>query len=506
MEILNSIITFFMKRRYSQIEFFMKNPLDAQQYWLTNLVNLAEDTEWGRKYEYKTIRNEREFKERVPISSYEELFPYIERCMKGQQNILWPSEIKMFSKSSGTTNAKSKFIPVSQESLEECHYKGGKDMMCLYVHNRPNSMLFAGKGLSIGGSLQPNHLNPDSDSYCGDVSALIMKNLPFWAEIIRTPELKIALMDKWEEKIEKMAISTMKENVTSMQGVPTWTIFLIKRILEISGKQNILEVWPNLELFVHGAVAFGPYRDLFKTLIPSKKMNYMEVYTASEGFFGIQDRLAHDEMLLMLDYGIFYEFLPLDELGKDFPKTLSLDEVELNKPYAMVISTNAGLWRYLIGDTIKFTSLKPFRIKITGRTKHFINAFGEELMVENAEAAIAHAAHRTHSIIANFTAGPKFIGNENKGTHEWIVEFEKPPLHMTTFIDLLDNKLKELNSDYEAKRHADIALTKPIVHAVHKDTFYKWMDKRGKLGGQNKVPRLANDREYLDSILEMLEK
>jgi hypothetical protein len=504
MEILNSIITFFMKRRYSQIEFFMKNPLDTQQYWLTNLVNSAEDTEWGRRFDYKSIHNERAFKERIPVSSYEELYPYIERCMKGEQNILWPSEMKMFSKSSGTTNAKSKFIPVSSESLEECHYKGGKDMMCLYVHNRPRTNLFAGKGLSIGGSLQPNHFNPDSDSYCGDVSALIMKNLPFWAEIIRTPELKIALMDKWEEKIEKMAHSTMKENVSSIQGVPTWTIFLIKRILEISGKQNILEVWPNLEVFVHGAVAFGPYKDLFKTLIPSKKMRYMEVYTASEGFFGIQDRLHSDDMLLMLDYGIYYEFMPLDELGKEFPKTLSLEEVEINTPYALIISTNAGLWRYLIGDTVKFTCLKPFRIKITGRTKHFINAFGEELMVENAEVAIAHAAHKTHSIIANFTAGPKFIGDQNKGTHEWIVEFEKEPQQISLFIELLDNKLKELNSDYEAKRSSDIALELPILHAVPKGTFYLWMDRRGKLGGQNKVPRLANDREYVDSILEMI--
>lgn len=484
----------------------MKNPIDAQQFWLTNLVNSADDTEWGRKYDYVSIHNEREFKERIPVSTYEQLYPYIERCMKGEQNVLWPSEIKMFSKSSGTTNAKSKFIPVSEESLEECHYKGGKDMMCLYVHNRPQANLFSGKGLSIGGSLHPNHFNPHSDSYCGDVSALIMKNLPFWAEIIRTPELKIALMDKWEEKIEKMAISTMKENVTSIQGVPTWTIFLIKRILELSGKENILDVWPNLELFVHGAVAFGPYRDLFKLLVPNKKMNYMEVYTASEGFFGIQDRLSHDDMLLMLDYGIYYEFMPLEEINKDYPKTLSLEEVQVNIPYAMVISTNAGLWRYSIGDTIKFTNLKPYRIKITGRTKHFINAFGEELMVENAETAIAHASHKSQSIISNFTAGPKFIGSDNKGAHEWIIEFEKAPTNLSLFVDHLDSKLKEVNSDYEAKRTGEIALSKPIVHAVEKGTFYKWMDLRGKLGGQNKVPRLANDREYLDSILEMLSK
>ena len=379
-------------------------------------------------------------------------------------------------------------------------------MMCLYVNNRPETMLFAGKGLSIGGSYQANHLNPDSDSYCGDVSALIIKNLPYWAQFIRTPDVKIALMDKWEEKLEMMARNTMNENVTSFHGVPTWSVFLIKRILEITGKSDILEVWPNLEVFVHGGVAFGPYRDLFKTLIPSQKMNYMEVYNASEGFFGIQDRLDHDDMLLMLDYGIYYEFMPLAELGKEHPHTLSLDEVELDTPYALIISTNAGLWRYQIGDTIKFTSLKPFRIKIAGRTKHFINAFGEELMVENAETAIAFAAHKTHAVIANFTAGPKFIDSKSRGAHEWIIEFEKEPINLTAFVDALDNKLRDVNSDYDAKRTGDIALELPLVHSVAKNTFYRWMESRGKLGGQNKVPRLANDREYLDSILSLINK
>ena len=482
----------------------MKNPLEAQQYWLTYLVNTAEDTAFGKKHDFRSIRTESDFKEHIPISTYEQLSPYIERCMKGEQNVLWPTEIKMFSKSSGTTNDRSKYIPVTEESLEECHYKGGKDMMCLYVENRPETTIFSGKGLSIGGSYQPNPLNPDSDSYCGDVSALIIKNLPYWAQFIRTPDVKIALMDQWEEKLEMMAQNTMLENVTSLHGVPTWTIFLMKRVLEKTGKQNILDVWPNLEVFVHGGVAFGPYRDLFKTLVPTKKMNYMEVYNASEGFFGIQDRLGHDDMLLMLDYGIYYEFLPLDELGTEHPHTLSLEQVELHKPYALIISTNAGLWRYMIGDTIKFTSLNPFRIKIVGRTKHFINAFGEELMVENAETAIAYAAHKTQAIMANFTAGPKFIGTENRGSHEWIVEFEKEPHHLNQFVELLDQKLREVNSDYDAKRKGDIALELPTVHSVPMHTFYKWMEKRGKLGGQNKVPRLANDRQYLDSILQMI--
>ena len=495
-----------MKRRFSQIEFFMENPHDAQQYWLTYLVNTADDTVFGRKHDFKSIRTTQDFKEQIPVSSYEQLHTYIERCMKGEQNVLWPTDIKMFSKSSGTTNARSKYIPVSDESLEECHYKGGKDMMCLYVNNRPETNLFSGKGLSIGGSYTSNHMNPDPESYCGDVSALIIKNLPFWAQIIRTPEVKIALMDKWEEKLEMMARSTMNENVTSFHGVPTWSIFLLKRILEITGKSNILEVWPNLEVFVHGGVAFGPYRDLFKSLIPTGNMNYMEVYNASEGFFGIQNQLDQDDMLLMLDYGIYYEFLPLDQVDKEFPNTLSLEQVELYVPYALVISTNAGLWRYLIGDTIKFTSLKPYKIKIAGRTKHFINAFGEELMVENAEVAIAFAANKTGSVILNFTAGPKFIENNKRGSHEWIIEFDKAPENLDAFTEILDAKIREVNSDYDAKRAGNIALDLPLVHSVEKDTFYKWMDKRGKLGGQNKVPRLANDREYLDSLLKMINK
>jgi hypothetical protein len=444
----------------------------------------------------------REFQERVPVTTYEELYPYIERVMMGEQNLLWPSKIEWFAKSSGTTNARSKFIPVSPESLEDCHYKGGKDMLSIYVNLYPETKLFTGKGLSIGGSHRPSELNAKVN--CGDVSAVIMQNLPIWAEAMRTPPLKVALMDKWEEKIEKMVELTVQENVTSMSGVPTWTYVLLKRILEVTGKNNILEVWPNLELFTHGAVAFGPYRQLFRELIPSDKMNYLEVYNASEGFFGIQDQAGtEDEMLLMLDYGVYYEFIPMDQFEEDNPKTLTLDQVELGKNYAIVISTNAGLWRYKIGDTIRFTSLSPYRIKISGRTKHFINAFGEEVIVENAEAAITKACDVTGAVITNFTAAPIFMESGKRGGHEWLIEFEKVPNNLKQFTYVLDETLREVNSDYDAKRQNDIALQGPVVHAAPQGTFMNWLRHKGKLGGQNKVPRLSNSREYLEEIMQV---
>ncbi len=502
MAILNSIITWIMKKRIHQMELFMKYPVDVQNDLLKQLIQSASQTEWGKKYEYSSVDKLRVFKERVPISTYEDLFPYIERIMKGEQNILWSTKVTWFAKSSGTTNARSKFIPITQESLEDCHFKGGKDMLSIYVNNYPETQMFDGKGLTIGGSHQINHLNPDS--YYGDVSAVIMQNLPFWAQIIRTPKLEIALMDKWEDKIAKMVETTVDENVTSLSGVPTWTIVLIQNILAATGKKTILDVWPNLEVFVHGAVSFSPYRQLFKELIPSPDMRYMETYNASEGFFGIQDQTNSEELLLMLDYGIFYEFIPMENIDQEQPNTLTLEEVALGKNYALVISTNAGLWRYMIGDTVRFTSLNPFRIKISGRTKHFINAFGEEVVVENADIAITKASKATGAIIADYTAGPIYVQNESKGAHEWIIEFEKEPSDMDYFAEILDVTLREINSDYDAKRYKNMALKAPLVHHAPKDTFYNWMKSRGKLGGQHKVPRLSNDRIYLDEILKMM--
>lgn len=499
MEWLNALLAWLMKRRFSQIERFMHYPHDVQHELFKYLISNAKNTEWGKKYAYKDLQNIAQFKERVPISSYEQLYPYIERMMKGEQNVLWSSEIKCFAKSSGTTNARSKFIPVSEEALEECHYKGGKDMLCLYVNNYPETKIFQGKMLGIGGSYQQNHLNPNT--YYGDVSALIMKNLPIWAEFLRTPSLEIALMSKWEEKIEKIAQTTIKENVTALSGVPTWTIVILQRILEITGKANICEVWENIEAFFHGAVAFAPYKSLFRSLIPSEMMNYMETYNASEGFFGIQDQKNLDELLLMLDYGVYYEFIPMEHFEAENPKTLGLDEVEIGKNYALVISTNAGLWRYKIGDTVRFTSLSPYRIKITGRTKHFINAFGEELVIENADTAIEKACRQTGAMVNDYTAAPIYLEIGNKGGHEWIIEFEKAPNSLEKFVHILDETLRQVNSDYDAKRYMDIALVMPKVHAVPKGTFYEWMRKRGKLGGQNKVPRLSNSRTYVEDIL-----
>jgi hypothetical protein len=491
-----------MKKRMHQIELFIKYPYDVQDEWFQTLISTAKNTEWGKKYGYESIINQDQFKERVPIQTYDTLKPYIEKMLNGEHNILWPTDIKWFAKSSGTTNDRSKFIPVSEESLEECHFKGGKDLLSLYCNNRPDTKIFTGKCLVLGGSHQINQLNADSSF--GDLSAVLIKNLPFWAEFYRTPEMSITLMDNFEEKIEKMARATIDVNVTNISGVPTWNIVLAKRVLEITGKNNLLEVWPNLEFYFHGAVNFKPYREQFKKLIPSDNMYYLETYNASEGFFGIQDQPNSEEMLLMLDYGIYYEFLPMEDINKEDPKTLSLDEVQLNKNYALIISTNAGLWRYMIGDTIKFTSLTPHRIQITGRTKHFINAFGEELIIDNAEKGLSKACAETGAIIRDYTACPIYFEGNNAGGHEWIIEFEVKPDNLERFTDVMDQTLREINSDYDAKRYKDMALSRPKLHLAPDGTFYEWMKSRGKLGGQHKVPRLANDRGYVDEILKLL--
>lgn len=504
MDIINSILTWVMKKRIHDIELFIKYPHDVQHELFKKLLAEARNTEFGKKYGFRNITSYEQYKERVPVHAYEDLFPYIERLMRGEQNILWPSEITWFAKSSGTTNARSKFIPVSSEALEDCHFKGGKDLISIYVNNYPDTRMFTGKGLTIGGSHQINEFDPNANSYYGDVSAVIIKNLPLWAQFIRTPSMDVALMDKWEEKIEKMARVTSEENVTNLVGVPTWTILLIQRVVEITGAKNILEVWPDLEVFFHGAVAFEPYRELFKKLIPSDSMNYCETYNASEGFFGIQDQKDSTELLLMLDYGIFYEFIPFEDLDKENPRTLPLEQVEVGKNYAMLISTNAGLWRYNIGDTVKFTSVNPYRIRISGRTRHFINAFGEEVIIENAETAITKACKETGAVIDNFTAAPIYFDEGSKGGHEWIIEFRQRPDDQEKFNRVLDETLRQINSDYDAKRYQDMALLPPVIHSVEEGTFYQWMKKRNKLGGQNKVPRLSNNREHIDDILAMI--
>jgi len=491
-----------MQKRIHQIELFIKYPHDVQEEWFQNLISAAEATEWGRKYDFKSIYTVEEFKNRVPISDYDGLKVYIDRMIKGEQNILWPSDIKWFAKSSGTTADRSKFIPVSLEALEECHYQGGKDMLTIFCHNKPNNKVFTGKTVVIGGSSQINNFSPDS--YYGDLSSILIRNLPFWAEFLRTPTMEVTLNPNFEEKIEQIAQLTIKENVTSLAGVPTWNIVMAKRILEITGKDNLLDIWPNLEFYGHGGVSFIPYREQFKRLIPTDNMYYLENYNASEGYFGIQDQSDSDDLLLMLDYGIFYEFLPFENLEDEHPKTLGLHEVEIGKNYALIISTNAGLWRYKIGDTIKFTSLSPYRFQISGRTKQYINTFGEEVIVDNADQALKAACDATVAIIKDYTAGPVYFSNKDAGAHEWIIEFEKQPTDFNQFCDILDNTLREINSDYDAKRFKNMALAKPIIHNAPDNTFYNWMKSRGKLGGQNKVPRLANNRDYLDPLLKII--
>jgi hypothetical protein len=501
MAIVNSILKWIMKKRMHQIELFKKYPNEVQEEWLHDLITTAQATEWGKKYDYESISSPEVFKERVPIQDYDTLKPYIERMLKGEQNILWPSPIKWFAKSSGTTSDRSKFIPVSEEALEDCHYTGGKDLLSIYCQNRPNNAVFEGKGLVLGGSHQINEIGKTSS---GDLSAIIVQNLPFWAEYHRFPDIELTLNPNFEEKIEKIAHLALKENITSISGVPTWNIVLAKRILEISGKSNLLEVWPNLEFYFHGGVSFKPYREQFDQLIPSENMYYMENYNASEGYFAIQDVPNSDSMLLMLDYGIYYEFLPMENLLDEHPKTKNLSEVELGKNYAIIISTNAGLWRYMIGDTVKFTSLSPHRIQVSGRTKQYINTFGEELIVDNAEDALRVACKATGSIVRDYTAGPVYFKGNEAGAHEWIIEFEKVPDNVKHFFEVLDQALRQINSDYDAKRVKNMALKEPIIHIAKEGTFYQWMKKRGKLGGQNKVPRLSNDRVFLDDLLKMM--
>ncbi len=503
MSIISPALKGFMKLRQSAIDNFKLNPVDTQRQVFNDLLGSAQFTHFGKKYGFEKMDSLADFVSAVPIHEYESLYPYIQRVLEGEHNVLWPSPINWFAKSSGTSNDKSKFIPISKESLDENHYKAGKDVLALYLQNVPESKFMNGKCLVIGGSHQINQMN--ADSFYGDLSAVMLQNMPSYAQLVRTPDLSIALMDEWEEKIERMAQSTIHENVTYIAGVPTWTIVLIKRILEISGASNILDVWPNLELYVHGGVSFTPYRSQFAQFIPGDHMHYMETYNASEGFFAAQDQLNQEGMLLLLNHGIFYEFLPLDQLGSSNPQTVDIKGVELNKQYALIISSNGGLWRYMIGDTIQFTSLYPFRIKVTGRVRHFINAFGEEVIVENADQAIETACAQTGALVKDYSAAPIYMTGESNGAHEWIIEFDRLPVPLEQFAQALDQALQSINSDYEAKRYKDIALRFPKVHQMPRGGFNKWLKTQGKLGGQHKVPRLSNDRRFIEKMLPFVQ-
>ena len=498
---ITKIISKVFDSRLKAIDLYDTQAGEIQHRVLTRLVKQAENTEWGKKYDYKSIRNYEDFKNRLPIQTYEEVKPYVERLRAGEQNLLWPSEIRWFAKSSGTTNDKSKFLPVSKEALEDIHYRGGKDAAAIYFRMNPESRFFSGKGLILGGSHSPN-LN-SNHSLVGDLSAILIQNVSPLINLIRVPSKQIALMDEWEAKIEAIANSTIPVDVTNLSGVPSW---MLVRILEKTGKQTLEEVWPNLEVFFHGGVAFTPYREQYRQVIHSSKMHYVETYNASEGYFGTQNDLSDPSMLLMIDYGVFYEFIPLEDVEKENPRTYCLEEVELNKNYAMVISTSCGLWRYMIGDTVKFTRKNPYKFVITGRTKHFINAFGEELIVDNAEKGLAKACAETGAQVSEYSAAPVFMDANAKCRHQWLIEFAKMPDSIEKFAMILDATLKEVNSDYEAKRWKDIALQPLEVIVARKGLFHDWLAKKGKLGGQHKVPRLSNTRDYIEEMIALNER
>ena len=497
--IVNSIATWFLKKRIHQIDLFLKYPIDVQEELLKGLINKAKHTEIGIQYDFNSIKTYTDFAKRIPITTYEDNESNYERARKGESNIFWPTPIKWFAKSSGTTNAKSKFLPVSNESLEECHYAASKDLLCLYLNNNPDSELFLGKSLRLGGSKE---LYKENGTVFGDLSAILIDNMPFWAEFSSTPSNEVSLMPDWETKMQAIVDETINENVTSLLGVPSWVLVLLNQVIESTGRNNLFEIWPNLEVYFHGGVSFDPYLEQYKKLLPKNNFLYYETYNASEGFFAIQDRNNSKELLLMLDYGIFYEFIPMNTYDSPKEIVIPLSDVELGKNYAIVITTNAGLWRYKIGDTIRFTSINPFRIKVTGRTKHHINVFGEELIIENAEAALRKAAKLTHSEIVDYTAGPIFMEGKEKGAHEWIIEFKKQPDDSATFNKLLDAFLQESNSDYEAKRYNNTTLKPPKIHTARKNLFKDWLKQNDKLGGQHKIPRLSNSREFLEKLLK----
>lgn len=499
MAFINSIISIFTQKRLGQIDNFKANPIETQRDTLKELLRTAQNTEYGQQYDFHSLTTPEQYRERLPIVHYEDINELIRQTMNGKQNILWPEEIKWFAKSSGTTDAKSKFIPVSPSSLENCHFRGGKDVVSIFNRLYPEAQVFSGKTLALGGSSEVNKIN--TNCQYGDLSAILISNTPFWANFMKTPDSSIMLMSNWEEKLEKICEITIKEDVRCLAGVPSWFLTLIHKILEKTGKSNLYEVWPNLELFIHGGISFVPYRQQYQELLPDAKMKYMETYNASEGFFGIQDDPSDSSMLLMLDYGVYYEFMPMSETGKTNPRTLLLSEVETGVNYALIISTNGGLWRYMIGDTILFTSLNPYKFKITGRTKLFINAFGEELIIDNATEALRIACAKTHSTLFEYTAAPIFMQEGQKGAHEWLIEFEVPPADLETFAEILDKELQKLNSDYEAKRL--LSLERLKIHQARPHLFTDWLKEKGKLGGQNKVPRLWNDRTHIDQLLKM---
>ena len=500
---LTSIISkLYFRPRWKELEHYKQGGAALQNEVLRYLISRGKETEYGQSHYFPMMKGYDDFAKFIPVNTYEELKGDIDRMRHGEKNILWPGEVKWYAKSSGTTNDKSKFIPVTPEGLKNLHYQGGGDVVALYLRNHPESHIFEGRSLILGGSHSPNYDLPNS--LVGDLSAILIENINPMVNCVRIPPKKVALLSDFEEKRDRIAEIAIKKNVTNLSGVPSWMMAVINRVLELSGKEYLDEVWPNLEVFFHGGVAFTPYREQYRRLIRSPKMHYMETYNASEGFFGLQDDPADSAMLLMLDYGVFYEFIPLEEVGKDHPTVIPLWEVEAGKNYAIVISTSCGLWRYQIGDTVKFTSVKPYKFIISGRTKSFINAFGEELIVDNAEQGLAKACAETGAVVSEYTAAPVFMNEDGQCRHQWIIEFDKEPADLAQFANILDRALQEINSDYEAKRYKDLTLQRLEIIKARTGLFNDWLKSKGKLGGQHKVPRLANNRDIIEQVLAMI--
>lgn len=498
---LTSIVGKLFVPRQKAIERYRNDAEALQHCVLKHLLTRAANTEYGRNHLFNNTQSYSDFVRNTPVNTYEELKEGIDRMRHGEQNVLWPGQVKWYAKSSGTTNDKSKFIPVSPEGIQRIHYRGGEDVVALYLRNNPKSRLFDGRSLILGGSHSSNY--NIQGSLVGDLSAILIENINPLANLVRVPKKQTALLSDFELKRDRIAHETMDKNVTNISGVPSWMMSVLVKVLELSGKDTIDQVWPNLEVFFHGGIAFTPYRRQYQKLIPSPKMHYMETYNASEGFFGIQDDPGDPSMLLMIDYDVFYEFMPMDEYGKPNPTVVPLSGIELGRDYAMIITTSCGLWRYMIGDTVRFTCRDPYKFVITGRTKYFINAFGEELIQDNAEKALDYACKQTGAEVKEYTAAPVFMDSKAKCRHQWVIEFAKEPADLAQFADLLDSRLQEINSDYEAKRSHDVTLQHLEIVKARKGLFDDWLKSKGKLGGQHKVPRLSNNRNNIDEILEM---
>ncbi|BDS15459.1 GH3 auxin-responsive promoter family protein [Aureispira anguillae] len=500
MKWLNAVIKTGFNLNMHRVQRAIEKPIDTQERVFKQLIQQASTTAFGKKYGFGSINSIQQLQERVPIHSYEMLAPYIQRMMKGEKNVLYPGKVTYFSRSSGTTNNKSKYIPVPPNNLKHCHLKGAHDAVSIWFHNYPKSKLFdASRAIIMGGEL--SIFDRQAQTFMGDVSAIMLQHLPFYAAYFLTPNIPTALLPDWEKKIEKIAQVAVHQNISNLSGVPTWTLVLLRRILELSGKKNLSEVFPNFELYAHGGVDFSPYRSQFDNLFPCKTVEYRNTYNASEGFFATQFSKEDQGMQLLFDSGVFYEFIPLDQLHKDQPQAYTIEQVQKGIDYAIVISTNAGLWRYMIGDTVRFSSLYPHHIEITGRTQQFINVFGEEVMVWNAEKALTNTCYELDAQISEYTVAPIFLSKTSKGGHEWLVEFQKSPQSMLQFQQLLDMNLQKLNSDYEAKRYKDIALQELELTVVPPGSFHNWLKSKGKYGGQHKIPRLSNKRQYLEEIL-----